>query len=239
HETLERVGAAGRERDLRHEAFGPVLRQARVCGGNRGVGTLGDRRDRDLAAPLAGLDDDRHVRSRRHVDELELAGLVGLRERDRIAGDRVGAAIADRAVLRRADLHVRHVDLDAVERQRPVRREHGAGDRRERLAVLRTVLDVALEADALVVTDAATVGRAAISVAALHAARRADRVARAVLAAVIPAGTRRRRTWRRIAHRHALRWRRHDVVANALAATTAATTTRNKRTHGARKENCP
>src|SRR5262249_5881260 len=81
--------------------------------------------------------------------------------------------------------------------------------------------DLALEPDAAALADAPAVGRAAIPVAALAAARRAERVARAVRRAVIAARASRPCAGRRIALRHARRWRWDDVIADALSALSA------------------
>src|SRR4029078_953967 len=94
-----------------------------------------------------------------------------------------------RALAKRRHRRVRDVDFDAVERQRSVRREDRAADRRFRFALTRALRDVALEAFALVDTFATTVGRADIAVAALIAGWRAERVAECAGSAVIPRRT--------------------------------------------------
>src|SRR5690606_25971638 len=193
-ETLERVRVARRQRDLRHVAFAPVLRQTRLRRGQRGIGALADARDRDLAAPLTTRDHERDVLPGRHTGERELAGLVRGRDDtlDRRAGELVviHAATALDLVADRRHRRVRHVDLHAVERQRAVRRVHRARDRRVRHALRRAIDDVAFEARALVLAFAATVGRADIAIAALATAGCAERIAEPVGRAVITGRTR-------------------------------------------------
>ena len=179
-EALERVGAAGRDRDLRHVDAHRVRRHVvidfgkrRVRGAERVVGALRDRRDLDrcgatcrstitsgMFAPLG---------TPVSVNVPASFGDVAARS------DRREACPAHcehtRAVGKSATALERDVDRDAVERQRAVRREDLAGDRRRRHAhVLRTSTTSHCEAVARAVALAPTVGRAVIAVAALAAA---------------------------------------------------------------------
>ena len=109
---------------------------------------------------------------------------------------------------------VRDVHVDAVERQRSVRREHRALDLRFRFALAGAVDDVALEAFALVFAFATTVGRADVAIAAFVAGGRADGIAEAVFGAVITGRARVGRAGFRIARRLTRCRCWHRVVAN-------------------------
>ena len=145
-EALERVGVAGGDRDLREVTLGLAPRQRGLDRVEPQVLARGDVGQRELTAPLADLDHERHVRGRRQIGEREVAGLVGHRQRVRAAGEPVRAPIALGAWRQRPGIGDRHVDVHAVERQRAVGGEHLAGDAGRREPLRRAVDDEALEA---------------------------------------------------------------------------------------------
>ena len=137
-QALERVAAAGGDRDVRHVAFGAVLRKAELAIRNRVRFAL--LRDVELegAAPLSDLDDDGDVLVDWHVLQLELTLRVGERadhraERDARAG-LAAHALGDRGELGVAVRPAGDVDHDVVERVRAGRvvdlARDGRGDRR-------------------------------------------------------------------------------------------------------------
>ena len=125
------------------------LRQAGlVLVGQRGRRAGGDVGHRDLAAPLAGLHDDRDVRARRDVLQREAPLRVGQRDRDRLAGDVGVALVAGRARGDRRRRRVRNVDQDVVERVLAGGIVDDAGQRRLRRRRAGVLHDLALQAAA-------------------------------------------------------------------------------------------
>ena len=145
--TLQRIRAAGRQRDTRDVALGAVLGEARQALVERGVRALRDAGDLDLAPPLSDLDDERNLVADGHVLERELARRVGRRDGNGLAGDGGVAAVAGlRAVRNVGERRVRYVHGRVVDGHLARRVVDGAAHRGLAAVVTRDLL--AFEADA-------------------------------------------------------------------------------------------
>ncbi|TMQ19302.1 MAG: hypothetical protein E6J91_06415 [Deltaproteobacteria bacterium] len=131
-EAVERVGVAGRDRDLRHVALGMIPGQRGRRGGERCVLTCGDTGHDELAPPLADLDHEWDVVRRGNIVEREVPGFIGERLRVGAARQARDAAIALHAGGQRPGIVDRHVDRHAEQRQRSVGGIHSPRDRGRR-----------------------------------------------------------------------------------------------------------
>src|SRR5262249_53216133 len=84
-EAAELVERSGDDRDASHVTFAAFARKTRGLRRELRRRARLDDRNGDRAAPLADLNDERHVFSRGHILETEVTRFIGERGRDRIA----------------------------------------------------------------------------------------------------------------------------------------------------------